>query len=161
MADTEYIKSNLHTHSTFCDGKSTLEENVLAAEEAVQTDRVPTVEESAAEKAAEEVAVEENVPAAEEAEQADSAPTAEESDTEAENEGISAEGASLSLNDGETTISIGGETAAASLANLLNGNGNGLQAKLVVDLGGGKALEIPVEIQLALGTPAIVSTSME
>lgn len=31
MADTEYIKSNLHTHSTFCDGKSTLEENVLAA----------------------------------------------------------------------------------------------------------------------------------
>ena len=27
----KYIKSNLHTHSTFCDGKSTLEENVLAA----------------------------------------------------------------------------------------------------------------------------------
>ena len=25
------IKSNLHTHSTFCDGKNTLEENVLAA----------------------------------------------------------------------------------------------------------------------------------
>ena len=28
---TEFIKSNLHTHSTFCDGKNTLEENVLAA----------------------------------------------------------------------------------------------------------------------------------
>lgn len=28
---TEYIKSNLHTHSTFCDGKNTLEENVIAA----------------------------------------------------------------------------------------------------------------------------------
>lgn len=27
----EYIKSNLHTHSTFCDGKSTLEENVIEA----------------------------------------------------------------------------------------------------------------------------------
>lgn len=27
----EYIKSNLHTHSTFCDGKNTLEENVTAA----------------------------------------------------------------------------------------------------------------------------------
>lgn len=27
----KYIKSNLHTHSTFCDGKSTLEENVIAA----------------------------------------------------------------------------------------------------------------------------------
>lgn len=26
-----YTKSNLHTHSTFCDGKHTLEENVLAA----------------------------------------------------------------------------------------------------------------------------------
>ena len=28
---SEYIKSNLHTHSTFCDGKNTPEENVLAA----------------------------------------------------------------------------------------------------------------------------------
>jgi len=28
---TEYVKSNLHTHSTFCDGKNTIEENVLAA----------------------------------------------------------------------------------------------------------------------------------
>ncbi|MBQ8678676.1 MAG: histidinol-phosphatase [Treponema sp.] len=27
----EYIKSNLHTHSTFCDGKNTPEENVLSA----------------------------------------------------------------------------------------------------------------------------------
>ena len=27
----DYIKSNLHTHSTFCDGKNTIEENVLAA----------------------------------------------------------------------------------------------------------------------------------
>ena len=27
----DYIKSNLHTHSTFCDGKNTLEENVLSA----------------------------------------------------------------------------------------------------------------------------------
>lgn len=27
----KFIKSNLHTHSTFCDGKNTLEENVLAA----------------------------------------------------------------------------------------------------------------------------------
>ena len=26
-----YVKSNLHTHSTFCDGKNSLEENVLAA----------------------------------------------------------------------------------------------------------------------------------
>lgn len=26
-----YIKSNLHTHSTFCDGKNSLEENVVAA----------------------------------------------------------------------------------------------------------------------------------
>ncbi|WP_407428126.1 histidinol-phosphatase [Treponema sp.] len=26
-----YIKSNLHTHSTFCDGKNTIEENVLSA----------------------------------------------------------------------------------------------------------------------------------
>lgn len=28
---TGYIKSNLHTHSTFCDGKNTPEENVLSA----------------------------------------------------------------------------------------------------------------------------------
>ena len=26
-----YIKTNFHTHSIFCDGKSTLEENVLSA----------------------------------------------------------------------------------------------------------------------------------
>ncbi|WP_294429241.1 histidinol-phosphatase [uncultured Treponema sp.] len=29
--ENEYIKSNLHTHSTFCDGKNTPEENVLSA----------------------------------------------------------------------------------------------------------------------------------
>ena len=29
--NAEYIKSNLHTHSTFCDGKNTPEENVLSA----------------------------------------------------------------------------------------------------------------------------------
>jgi len=28
---TNYIKSNLHTHSTFCDGKNTPEENVISA----------------------------------------------------------------------------------------------------------------------------------
>lgn len=31
MNCNEYIKSNLHTHSTFCDGKNTPEENVIAA----------------------------------------------------------------------------------------------------------------------------------
>lgn len=31
MKSEEYIKANLHTHSTFCDGKNTPEENVLAA----------------------------------------------------------------------------------------------------------------------------------
>jgi len=29
--ENKYIKSNLHTHTTFCDGKNTLEENVISA----------------------------------------------------------------------------------------------------------------------------------
>ncbi len=31
MTETPFVKSNLHTHSTYCDGKSTLEENVISA----------------------------------------------------------------------------------------------------------------------------------
>ena len=31
MAEKDYIKSNLHTHSTFCDGRDSLEENVRQA----------------------------------------------------------------------------------------------------------------------------------
>ncbi len=31
LHEIPFIKANLHTHSTFCDGKNTLEENVLAA----------------------------------------------------------------------------------------------------------------------------------
>ena len=56
-------------------------------------------------------------------------------------------------------ISLGGDgSAALSLAGLMSADSSGLSAKLVIDLGGGSALEIPVDIQLSFGTPALVMT---
>ena len=49
-------------------------------------------------------------------------------------------------------------TAALSLGSLMGASGSGLSAKLIVDLGGGNALEIPVNIQLSFGEATIVTT---
>jgi hypothetical protein len=54
----------------------------------------------------------------------------------------------------------GGESASVlNLADFLSGDGSDMNAKLVIDIGGGNAIEIPVNIQVSLGTPVLVSSA--
>ena len=89
----------------------------------------------------------------------------EEADTESpslETEDAPGSAVTFTLDGWDAALTLGGdETAPISLPDLLGSDGSGLSAKLVVDLGGGNALEIPMNIQISLGTPTLVTSSAE
>ena len=129
-----------------------------------QKDASVITEEDAA--AAEAVAVrEEAADTADEAAQPVSTSSAAEEDDvpvrEAEEDAVPAEEAdNTKKKDTASVLSLDSSNAAAiALTDLLSGDGGSLQAKLIIDLGDGNSLEIPVDIQLSLGTPTIVTTS--
>lgn len=98
---------------------------------------------------------------------ADDLPAEQSEEADAESPSLGTEDApgsavTFTLDGWDAALTLGGDEAAPiSLPDLLGSDGSGLSAKLVVDLGGGNALEIPMNIQISLGTPTLVTSSAE
>ena len=122
----------------------TAEEEKTAAEETAEKAEQKEADAPVGEKASEDETVKaEEEPIAKETDEAVTEEPNQEKTAEAEEESVAE----------ETT-----NAAAITLASLLNSDGSGLKAKLVVDLGNGSSLEIPIDIQLSFGDAVIVTS---
>ncbi len=140
-----------------------LPDETVPAAEAPVTDENAVDDQTETEEAANAADVEGDVMKAEEA-VAEAEEPAVETETpaaNAEKDAVKIEemAAKPDADEKNAALSLGDSgTAALSLGSLMGASGSGLSAKLIVDLGGGNALEIPVNIQLSFGEATIVTT---